>query len=469
MKYLNKNLFKKPFLWYKKLSVNGKLAGLLILILVITGGGATAFVLNSKDPKLNSDKIVNTPTQSQPLQTIKAKIELIEGQAFYKKPGQDWQLAKRGDQIQPDWRVKTNGAASRVIARFENQNEFRLDGNSRVLIENATPEKINIQAESGKIYSRINTEGKLYSVNSKDALYQADGTVFIVQATEDRQVLEVIDGSVTETVSNNIVRQGQRYIVEDKTNPTANNQTKKIDINDYKKDSFVEWNLKIDRANAQYKNSLGFLQDTTPPKIEIESPKNGAIIFTEPSSQTGAVQIKGRAEGAKNLQLINKSKPDQKTDLNLEENGSFTSPMIELPLGQSKLELVAEDQSGNKANQTLQITIQQKTTPENQSEMIFLESVQKITDKVEIKFSTNLPDDQSSKYKIVFDTEPNPEYGQSSAYLVLKNPGDGQPITRQIPISGNFDNPGKYYFRVCKYQPDSSSCQFYSNQKELDI
>lgn len=461
---------RHPIQSFKKLSNNGRLAVFLGTLLVITGVFSLIFVLNTSDDNREDTVSNNFETQVSTLTPLNATVAAVEGNVMYKTSGGDWEKATVETSIQTEDEVKTEGAASRTIIRFDNGSEVRLDGDSYVRVDATTKEKIEIYLVKGKTYSRVSENSIPYSVESENAHYEALGTVFVAESSGDKQAVEVIESSIIETTTNNTIDEGNRYIVKSAVNPSDDKKIEQIDINTYKNDPFIEWNLAIDEANEAYRNRLGFLEDTDAPDITIDSPKQDEVILTESSSDTGSVVIQGRANGAVQVRIIAKSiNGSPVTEVDVASDGTFKAPPIDSPLGLSVFSIEAKDRSGNIGTESLRVTIQQKSAPAEESgdPIVLLKSATTKNNKITLSWYVSDGIDDS-RLRVLYSKSDNPTLTSNNG-VWTPTKGSNLPAT----ITNSFDTGGldkeTYYFRMCELNETDNDCKLYSNTLSANI
>lgn len=462
---------KNPVKGFKNLSSNGKLVFALVTLLVLVSLGSLLFLFNDEMP--SPEKIVNDfETKLSTLTPLNAKVTRTDGNVSYKTNESDWQDAGEETELTTENELKTEGAASRTIVSFEDGSEIRLDGDSHVRFDSVSDEKIEVYIVSGRVYARVNTDARPFKLVTQDAEYESKGTVFIAESSGDRQALEVIESLVLETRTNKEVGEGNRYTVISNTNPADNKKIERIDIESYKTQPFIVWNLAIDKANDEYKNKLGFLSDIDPPKITIQSPKNDEVILTEPSSNTGSVTIKGSAQGASTVEVIAKSVSGAPTiKATLKDNGDFEAGPIDSPLGLSVFQIVAKDRAGNTSETSLRVTVQQKSAPaeETSGSEILLKSAVFKDGKMEVTLTWYMSSGvNDANVRILYSKVSNPTLGS--------NDGVWTPTKGATPpgtISNTFDSGGldneTYYFRMCELNETQTDCDVYSNTMSVVI
>lgn len=462
---------RHPLTTFKGLSSNGKLAVFLTTILAFTGIFSLIYVVSTSGDNREETVVNNFETQVATLTPLQASITRIDGNVEYKTSNGEWEKASENITLGTEDEIKTEGAASRAIVRYENGSEMRLDGDTHARIKASSVEKIEMYLLRGKLYNRIASNATPYSVESDDAHYESLGTVFVTESSGDKQAVEVIESSIIETKTNNTISEGNRYIVKSVVDPTDNEKVEKIDINTYKEDPFIEWNLAIDTASDEFKDKLGFLQDTEAPEIQITSPAQDEIILTEATSDTGSVTIKGKAPGAVSIKIIAKSISGAPvTDVDVKSDATFTSPALDSPLGLSVFEVEARDSVGNISSTSLRVTIQQKSAPpedDSGNPILLLKSGSFKKDKVTLTWyiSEGISD---SNVKILYSKQNNPTLKTIDG-VFTPSKGSEPPAT----ITNSFDVSGldktTYYFRICEVNETDTDCKVISNTVAVQI
>lgn len=461
---------RHPKASFNALSANGKLVVFLGALLLATGLFSIAFVLQSQEEPREVAVSNNFETQVSTLTELQATITTVEGNVEYKPANGDWQDATTETNLSSQDEVRTEGAASRTIISYEDGSETRLDGDTYIKIQATTAEKIETYVTNGKTYNRVVTEATPYSVETADANYEALGTAFVVESSGDKQAVEVVESSIIETTTNKTIDSGNRLIMKSSIDPTDNGKVERIDINDYKNDPFIEWNLKKDESNELFKDKLGFLQDTEAPTIEISSPKQDEVILTESTSKTGAVVIKGKASSAVEVTITAKSVNGSPTfEATVQSNGEFSSPSINSPLGLNAYEIKAKDRIGNISTTSLRITVQQKSAPveEEKTSLLILKSVSIKNDLLTYTWYMS-EDINYENVRVLYSKTDNPTLSTSEG---VKTPNKGGPSP--ATVTANFDSGGldkeTYYIRMCELNENQTACDVVSDTKSIKI
>jgi hypothetical protein len=452
-----KSKFRLPKIkWNRNTILVVSLTVLLIIVGVFT-------LVLSRDNSTEESQNEVVVEQQEEVQLIGAAILIDEGtiQIVSTETG-EWQDADTTTVIEQGAELRTVGATSRAVIGFDDGSALRLDANSEVVLEEMTTERIVVKHVGGYTYNRVlPSETITYVVTSEDAQYEALGTAFKTASTGDEQSVEVYHSSVIETNTNKTPKEGEKLIVENKAAPTENGTIKKIDIEDVKNDPFMEWNRELDINDDNYKDSLGFLSDITAPEITLDK-NDGDVILLEPNASEGTIELTGKTESGTKVTVESKSQPGSSPiEVTVSSDGTFKTPVLTAPIGNSVFEFVATDRSGNKAVKTLRITFQRKSQPVAGNAVSFV-LTSTIDDELELNWTINgieAPDG----YKVVYEKgNANPVFkqGDSTSFPTDKK-------SASIKLS-EFKDPGTYYVKVCIYDKESNSCGQYSNSVKYE-
>lgn len=184
-----------------------------------------------------------------------AEIATVEGKVERYAEGTGWVEAAAGDKVISGTRLRT--ADGRLAVSLPGGSALRLDGNTEVTVVALGRDRLRLDLERGRAYSRVK-EGMDWQVQALDATVSAVGTAFSVSADEARRrvgvdVIEesvhlaasVADGKVERDieegtyVSVDLARATSDAIAEAVMNPA-----------DVRKDPFLGWNVKLDEATG---------------------------------------------------------------------------------------------------------------------------------------------------------------------------------------------------------------------------
>ncbi len=452
MKKFRKVILKK----LKKLPRSALLAGVLSVVLVISAVAAITFRSGDKpDSGLQANEKVE---EIDTADVAKATLVLREGVVEY-KTDDNWQTAPQDLAITPGMVIKTTGAAGRGIIRFEDNSELRIDSNTEIRFESLTTSRITVHQNSGNLYNRVvQSDTRTYSVQTENAQFQSVGTAYRTIASGDEESVEVYESSVRETTSNKTAKQGEKLIVKNFANPDVDGTIKPLDIGAVKGNQFIVWNRELDRANPTFKSTLGFLADFDGPTITINSPQSGSAVDVESTASNGTVTISGTTEKGAKLTVQSKSLGGSSAiPVTVGDDGSFTTEALQAPLGSSVFEFIATDRVGNKTSQNVTYQFNKKAAEQGQSITLSLDS----SDSSQLKFNWTLegittPDG----VQLVYGRSSSPEYKKGTTSKAITS---GNSYTLK---SADLDG---YYFRICRYDKVSDTCDLYSNQihKEL--
>jgi hypothetical protein len=462
VKQSKQSLIKKAKIKFKKLNKNMVLAGILVAVLVLVG---TTTIFLTRDRTKQSREASVSDIESISGEDLAAIITLSEGTTQLKDSNGDWNDANLKSELREEMSIRTVGAASRAVIEFADGSELRLDANSEVELTTLKTERIVIKHVDGYTYNRvIPTEELLYVVNSIDAQYEALGTAFKTAATGDEQAVEVFESSVLETSTNKTPKAGEKLIVRSIARPADNGKIKKLNIEDVKKDPFMQWNRELDIKSNRYKNSLGFLKDITAPEIRLDA-KDGDVVFLDPNATIATVELTGSTEPGANLSVISRSQPGtQKVEVTVGSDGKFITPVLTALIGDSVFEFESKDLAGNTGVKTVRITFQRKSQPVAGNESSFVLSSRVGDDKIDLSWAfrgLEAPDG----VKIIYGKSKNPVLTSDS----VKSFGVTQAATTATIKFSDIDSKSTYYIKACIYDKASGTCGLYSTQVEVDV
>ncbi len=443
----------------KKLNRNTKLAGILVIVLLMVGVWSYFFNRNTATQQLASNQpapVEETEAESAP--AMGATLSYIEGIVEYKDETGVWLDANKDLAIVKDSGLRTRGATSRAIVTLEDGSAIRLDANTEILFETLTKSRVTITQESGYLYSRVTTSSsRSYFVNTQDAQFQALGTAFRTTSSGDEQSVEVFHSNVKETRNNISVAEGEKLIAKNEADISKNKTKEKMDIEKIKEDDFITWNRQQDSLDKNFKSQLGFLSDIDGPKIEVTEPVVGSTVEIEGDVSTGSINIKGKTDKDTVLTVQSKSQSGSSpVQASVSEDGSFETGNINAPLGNSVFELVATDKVGNKTKLNVSYTVKKKTSSAQQGIAL---SITDSASATKIKLSWGLvglttPDG----VKLLYNTDGSPTFPDDVKQLVANG-------TTSVEIDKSGLTSGETYsFKVCRYDVDTDSCDIYSNE-----
>ena len=435
---------------------NTKLALVLVLVLVFVGGLVSLLRTgSSNENQLASESIQETTEENK----LNATLRIIEGSVESKNQERDWSNVSESDEFSEGDDIRTVGATSRAELEFENGSVIRIAPNSEILLETLNTERIVIRQTNGYTYNRVSDSLETpYIVKSTDAQYEAAGTAFRVITTGDEQAVEVYESRVVETSTNQNIESGKKLTVVSSVQPSNNGRIENIAIETIKEDEFILWNRSLDAENEKYKDKLGFLNDIEAPEIVISSPADNATILLEPNADKGTVEFKGSTEPGSNLVVVSRSSADtQPVTITVGEDGNFTSPIIEAPLGSSVFEFTATDKVGNKTTQNIRLNFQRKSAPITSGGIVL--SVKEDGDKIKVNWSYSGSFKPKDGIKIVYSTDKAPTFDGNTRDSVYAEKGNSITIRES-----KLQEDTTYYLRACSYDKKTSTCSDYSNQ-----
>lgn len=441
--------------WIKGWNRNTKLAASLALILVLVGSIA---ILASR----SGNETVEFANESQP-ETIEtatpmgAAVTLSEGTLETKNEEGEWGEAPNNFQPKEGDSLRTVGAASRAIVSFDDGSALRLDANSEVELTTLTVERIVVRHLNGYTYNRvIDSESRVYIVESNDAQYEALGTAFRTASSGDEQSVEVFQSTVHETILNEKPTEGEKLTVKNKVDPTKDGNIEKLDIEQVKGDAFIQWNIEQDEKDENFRDKLGFLSDTEAPEVEISSHADGETVLLASTATQGSIEFSGKTEPRATLTVLSKSENGaQPVNVTVGDDGSFKTPVLTAPIGNSVFEFEVKDRRGNTATKNIRINFQRKSAPVTSTGSLTLKITSVEGNKVNLEWAKSGSLQAKDGYKLVYATDPQPTYGDAD--------DSSQLTTKESATVKNLDN-GTYYFRVCVYDAEENDCTNYSNQ-----
>jgi hypothetical protein len=456
---VKKSKFKIPKIKFNR---NTVLAASLAVLLIIVG--VFSIVLTNNNNEESQDEVV--VEEREQAQLLGATILIDEGtiQIISQETG-EWQDANTTTVLEQGAELRTVGATSRAVIGFDDGSALRLDANSEVVLEEMTTERIVIKHVSGYTYNRVlPSESITYVVTSKDAQYEALGTAFRTASTGDEQSVEVYHSSVIETNTNKTPKEGEKLVIENKTNPSENGSITKLDIEDVKNDPFMEWNRELDLNDENFKDTLGFLSDVTAPEITIDK-NDGDVVLLEPNASEGTIELTGKTESSAKLTVQSKSQSGSSpVGVSVAGDGTFKTPVLTAPIGNSVFEFIATDRAGNKNVSTLRITFQKKSQPVigNAVSFVLSSTIDNNNEKLQLNWKIKgieAPDG----YKVVYEKgNQNPVFNQGSSQSFPTKETSGS-----IKFD-NFNGSGTHYVKVCIYDANSGTCGQYSNSVKYE-
>lgn len=446
---------------FKGLHKNLQLAIILLFTLVIIGGITIALSTNNVQEVANEEETTIIEETPQ----ISAEIKLQEGTLQTKDEEGEWVDYSEDVELAQETALRTVGATSRSVVRFEDGSELRLDANSEIEIVTMTENRIVINHINGYTYSRVSdVRDRKYIVETIDAKYEAVGTAFRTTSSGDKQAVEVFHKSVLETSTNTTLQEGEKLIVKSFVNPRDDETVSRLDIEEIKQDPFIIWNRNLELGDDEYKDKLGFLQDFEAPDITISSPENNETILLEPSDTEGRVEISGTTERGAIVTVQSKSQPgSQPVNVTVGNDGNFKTPVLTAPLGNSVFTFVVKDRVGNTQEVSVRYNFQRKSQPIATTGSIAL-TVELKDDQVVVTWALGGSLVATDGIRVVYGTKNNPSYKSSNTASVYVATGN----TTSLELN-NFDSDKTYNFRVCIYDDEEDTCSNYSNQRSLDI
>ncbi|MFT4532303.1 MAG: hypothetical protein ACI9T8_000320 [Candidatus Saccharimonadales bacterium] len=446
---------------FKGASKNVKLGIVLVSLLIITGGLATLITSSTEPVAIEDAEVVNTEElDSAPI--VMSTMEVLEGTLQTKNTEGIWEDTDKSLSPTEGTSLRTVGAASRSTVRLQDGSEVRIDANSELEFISLSEDRVEISHISGYLYSRVvPSETRSYIVSSIDAQYESVGTSFKTSATGDEQSIEVYDGSVLETSTNNKIFGGEKLTVKSTQRPSDDGKIANLDIEAVKIDQFLQWNITQDLKNDLFKNSLGFLGDLEGPDISILSPVDGDTVLLDPSAEEGVVEFTGTSERNAKITVQSKSQSGSvPVDVTVDAEGKFTTPLMTAPLGSSVFEFIATDKVGNVSTKNVRVNFQRKSQPVISDAIVLTASA---ATKVEVDWLYSGDVSAEDGVMLVWDQKEGPTYekNEDSKYI-----SSGTSTTINF---SKFDSGETYYFQVCEYDSDKDECGLYSNEVTVTI
>lgn len=447
---------------FSSLNRNAKLAVILVIILVFSG--ILAFGISSNNASVSQFENKEETGVVEETPSINAMISLKEGTLQAKNDEGEWEDVQTDFQITENDSLRTVGATSRAVIVFDDGSELRLDADSEVELTTVTAGRIVIRQVSGYSYSRVTeVEARSYVVETADAQYEAEGTAFRTVASGDEQAVEVFHNTVVETKSNTTVQEGEKYIVRSQVRPVDDDTIQRLDIEDIKQDNFMQWNRDLDLNSELFEDKLGFLGDFEAPDIAINDPKPDETILLEPNASEGTVTISGTTERNARLSVQSKSLPDStEVEVTVNDDGSFTTPVLKAPLGSSVFTFIVRDRVGNTDEINIRYTFQRKSSPITNGQGSYVLGVSQQNDNIVATWSlgsNNAPDG----VRLVYTDSASPSYGDALDLSIKKS---SQSASLNLD---DFEDGKTYYFRICIYDKDDDTCNNYSNEVSVEI
>ncbi len=427
----------------------------LALLLLVAG---TVMMMSGNDETEPEDS-----SQTETTAELKAAVTLIDGTALYSEDGEAWRDLADDATLEQGMYVRTE-ADSRVILTLDDGSVIRLNNSSEVFLDSLAAEAVLIGNQSGEVYTRVVESDRTFTVNVDEDAYEALGTAY--QTTNKPQIKGVkVYQSEVEFKSKSLkVTEGKQYFAKHSDKKLAAKVTT-ISLVKLRKDDFAKWNLEQDKADAEFKNKLGYLS-----KIEETKKTNNEQKEDEPSSDgislSGSSSDKGVAlswsvsgvsgmEGFKAVYSKDSSLPTFGKHSSHYASGADTrSTVVGITDGKTYYFRICAYKNGACSNYSNAVVVK---APFKAKEKVVSGAVSLSTvgTKVKWTFGGTAP----YGFKVVYSkTNTAPKYGQDNAAFVGKG-------TTQYDMSGL--SPGTYHVRVCKYT--ESGCVDYSNKVDVVV
>lgn len=285
---------------------SGKKKMIIVVVLVLLALAAAAAVW-----WLMQDRLVSKATgdkkivESTIVQRMGASLASVSGVVEYSMQPDVWQEVKDGTvKLEEGNSVRTNDNGRAVLA-LEDGSEVRLDGGTTVKLASLANDDIKIEQVAGKIYSRVVTSERKYSVLVDSVVYEAMGTAFVTTKSQTENGVIVIESKVRASGLDKPVEQGKQYFHASKDKKLKGVITD-ADIRQLAEDGFVEWNLSEDEKKEQFKDKLGVL-------AEVKLVKQEKIDATKKADETAKREADKKTDKKKRSLPTDKKEEDKKT------------------------------------------------------------------------------------------------------------------------------------------------------------
>lgn len=433
--------FSSVFNNHRSIFVAGSVAfGLLALVVLFS-----SFI--DADTTSKNDEIAN---DTQPVKKITATIAMIEGDIQYKESGSDvWWEAKSDTDITEGSVIKT-AEASKATVEFENGTIVRISSDSEVKIASLNPEKMAIDEVKGQVYARISDEKSSFETKTPDASYKSKVSAYRVTNTESTKGVEsyymdVVASKVSDKVEK-VVKQGNQYYFMKDSQETSE-EVSPINIDELRKDEFVNWNRNEDMTKGYEGEDLGSVKDFEVPAITIVSPEN------KTTTLAATIEIKGTTE------------VDAKIKVNGEEvanNAGEFSKEVSLEYGENKFIVESTDVAGNMSKVTVIVSRNKPAEPAPPTPVTKnITITQAVGGPGAIKVFWSLPAGFEAKdgYKMLYGPTANLTY-PGSQYVYVSDSSVLKAVATGLA-------PGTYYVRVCRYV--NGGCDSYSGYSTVVV
>ncbi|MCA9328542.1 FecR domain-containing protein [Candidatus Saccharibacteria bacterium] len=443
---------------FNNLGRNTKLASSLAAILLLVGVWSIAFHQHNTTPTESARQEDIVEIENAP--AMDATVSYREGVIEQRNELGEWSDAEKELSLKQGMGLRTIGAASRAVINLEDGSVIRLDASTEIVVSTLTESRVVIEQKSGNVYNRVvPSEARTYIVKTDNAQFQAVGTAFRTIANGDEEAVEVYQNTVRETRNNISANEGDKLTAKNKNNPEKDGKVERIDIEVLKKDTFITWCRELDQKDDAFKNALGYLSDFDGPTIDITEPAAGSSIEVPNEKSEGTIIIKGKTEKGSKLTIQSKSLAGSSpVDVVVKDDGSFESSELKAPVGNSVFELIATYRIGNKTTKNISYFFKAESIVQKQGIAL---SKSQTGDMLKFEWALigmSTPDG----VKLVGGVDENPEY--PAAFIEYVPSGKSKSIDKSSYTVGE-----TYYFRVCRYNPDSDSCDVYSNQVAITI
>ena len=439
----------------------------LVALTVLVGAGLAIVGYKNGSPTV-SEVVPVTEDAVQPV-NLAAAIAITEGSVEHSSDGEGWVTTNGGETVSVGDHIRT-GQSSRAVILLDDGSAVRLDENTEIRITTLDTVLSEITLVKGQLYSRvIESESRQYAVVAANERFQALGTAFKIQTTEEVDRLEVYHSKVKVESDELEIEEGNRY-------DTASKQQSDIDLSELKSDDFVRWNKEKDSSDQKYKDKLGVLT-LVEEEVAVASSVTTVQPTIEPSAIAASIDLTGSVvddgikltwansgidarDGYKVVFAKNSQSPTYSIDSSLYAGSNATTTTLKKNDGGSYSFRVcayrAADSSCDSYSNAVTLT-----APKVEKEQVVAGAVSAtITDDTLFwTYAGTAP----HGFKIVLSDSAGPTYPANSIQYVGEQ-------KRESVLPKKAD--GTYYVRICKHTADTNiagGCTDYSNELEYVV
>ena len=144
----------------------------------------------------------------------------------------------------------------RVVLTFDDGSALRLDASTEVRLVSLAANDVRVEHLEGAAYSRVVASGRSYSVDVDGTAFMAEGTAYTTHNTATTKGVQVVQSSVKVAGADESVEEGKQYFKAHQNSELIDKQTD-INLEEFKNNSFVLWNMEQDEKSDLFKDKLG--------------------------------------------------------------------------------------------------------------------------------------------------------------------------------------------------------------------